>query len=251
MKLISLNTWGGRAGREEILEFFSAYSDVDIFCLQEMWDGGHHMAGTITGGMRLENIVYELMTDIGSILTEHTPYFRPHFYDWYGLAMFIRKDLEVVQEGDVFVYKEKGFALEDDLGNHARNIQYLTIKTGSSVKTIINFHGLWNGQGKTDTSDRLVQSENIIRFLEDLSHPYILVGDFNLLPNTESIKKFEAIGLRNLIKEFGVDSTRSKHYTKPEKFADYAFVSNGIIVNDFKVLDIHVSDHLPLLLDFA
>ena len=74
------------------------------------------------------------------------------------------------------------------------------------------------------------------------------MGDFNLLPETQSIKKLESIGLRNLIKEYGVTSTRTAHYTKLEKYADYMFVSRDIEVADFKVLPDAVSDHSPLYL---
>jgi endonuclease/exonuclease/phosphatase family metal-dependent hydrolase len=61
---------------------------------------------------------------------------------------------------------------------------------------------------------------------------------------------FEDFGLRNLVKEYGVISTRTHFYTKPEKFADYIFVLQGIDVKDFRVLPDAVSDHSPLYLEF-
>jgi hypothetical protein len=63
MKLISLNTWSGRAGKENLLGFFRRNKDMDIFCLQEMWEGGHEHA--LRWG---ENITTNLMTEVGSIL---------------------------------------------------------------------------------------------------------------------------------------------------------------------------------------
>lgn len=115
--------------------------------------------------------------------------------------------------------------------------------------TIINFHGLWNGKGKTDNEDRILQSRNIVDFIGGLKGEVVLCGDFNLLPDTESIKIFEDAGLRNLIKEYGITSTRTSHYTKPGKYADYVFVSRGVRVKDFKVLPEEVSDHSALLLE--
>ncbi|MEK7201275.1 MAG: endonuclease/exonuclease/phosphatase family protein, partial [Patescibacteria group bacterium] len=67
----------------------------------------------------------------------------------------------------------------------------------------------------------------------------------------ESVSRIEAAGLRNLIKEYHVTSPRTSHYTKPEKFADYAFVSAEVTVEDFKVLPDEVSDHAPLYLEFS
>ena len=246
MKLISLNTWAGRAGKENLLDFFKRHRNVDVFCLQEIWEGGRHYA--VPWG---DNMDTDCLTNIGNVLTGHTAFFRPHYHDWWGIAMFAKKDLNIQQEGELFVHKEKedSFA-KDDAVNHARNIQYMTIGTSHGPRTIVNFHGLWTGNGKGDTDDRLQQSDNIIRFLKTLSHPYVLCGDFNLLPETQSLKKLENNGLRNLIKEFGITSTRSSHYKKPIRFADYTFVSDGITINDFKVLPDEVSDHLAMYLDF-
>jgi endonuclease/exonuclease/phosphatase family metal-dependent hydrolase len=57
--------------------------------------------------------------------------------------------------------------------------------------------------------------------------------------------------MTNLVTKFGVTSTRSSHYLKEEKFADYILVSPHVEVNDFQVLQEEVSDHLPLLLEFT
>ena len=55
--------------------------------------------------------------------------------------------------------------------------------------------------------------------------------------------------MRNLIKEFGVTSTRTSFYTKPVKFADYVFVSKDINLKNLKILPHEVSDHTPLLIE--
>lgn len=250
MRIISLNTWGGRGGKENLLNFFRKNKDVDIFCLQEMWNGGEQMGGKITGGAVLENIVYRLIPEIQNILADHNVYFRPHYHDWYGLAVFVKKDLKVIEDGELFVYKDRGYTDPEEEGNHARNIQWLTFDTKVGPRTVINFHGLWNGQGKNDSDDRLLQSDNIINFLKNLKTPHVMCGDFNLRPDTKSVKKFEDFGLRNLIKEYGITSTRTSLYTKSEKFADYTFVSKEIKVNDFKILPDEVSDHAAMFVDF-
>jgi len=253
MKVISLNTWGGRAGKEGLLRFFKRNSDADIFCLQEMWSAPYeHLEGKDAGGVPLDhsNIMVYGLQEIAAVLSDHRDYFRPHHMDNYGLAMYVRKGLKVIDEGEVYVYKEKGHLPERDAGFHARNVQYVTIDTQLGRRTVMNFHGLWNGQGKGDGEDRLEQSRRIIEFLKTLDHPYVLIGDFNLLPDTQSLKMLEESGLRNLIKEYGITSTRTSHYAKPEKFADYALASEGIDVKEFKVLPDEVSDHAPLLIEF-
>jgi endonuclease/exonuclease/phosphatase family metal-dependent hydrolase len=203
MKLVSLNTWGGRRWQD---------------------------------------------------LQEYNHFYHPHLEDYWGLAMFVRKDIDVIDFGEVFVHKKRGYNLElEKQGQTAKNIQYVHVELDNKPLTIINFHGLWNGLGKGDSGDRLSQSRNIISFFKTLKEEggeIVFVGDFNLDPETESLKMFEKFGLRNLVKEYRVTSTKTSFYTKPGKFADYIFVSSGIKVNDFKVLLDEVSDHSPLYLDF-
>ena len=250
MKVISLNTWGGKAGHEELMAFLRVHEDVDIFCLQEIWCGGEEMVGKIAGAAPLTGIDLNLLNNIQKVLPNHTHYFRPHFNDYYGLALFVRKNIKVLEEGEIFVYRARVDPDED--GNHARNLQYIRIGITDHEYVLAQVHGLWNGQGKGDSEDRLTQSDNIVQFITSLEVPVVLMGDFNLRPDTESVRKLEAAGMRNLISEFGITSTRTLLYTKSsEQFADYAFVSDGITVEDFKVLPDEVSDHAPLYLEFS
>ncbi|HEX4103925.1 MAG TPA: endonuclease/exonuclease/phosphatase family protein [Candidatus Paceibacterota bacterium] len=245
MKLISLNTWAGRAGKEKLLDFLKHHEDVDIFCFQEIWEGGHEYA------KRWNGLHTTLLTDIGAVLREHRSFFRPHYMDWWGIAMFIKKDLDIMNEGELFVYKDRGYADKNEEANHARNLQYATITTPRGLCTVMNLHGAWIANSKKkDTESRLLQSDNVVRFAKGLKNPYVFCGDLNLDPVSESIKKFEDAGMRNLIKGYGITSTRSSHYKKPLRFADYTLVSPGINVVDFKVLPDEVSDHLAMYLEF-
>ena len=87
-------------------------------------------------------------------------------------------------------------------------------------------------------------------FLNTLDAPVILCGDFNLRPDTESIKILEE-NMHNLVKDYNIQSTRTSLYPKAERFADYILTSNEIIVQDFKVLPDEVSDHSPLWVEFS
>lgn len=187
--------------------------------------------------------------EINQYIPNHTGLFAPQIHDHYGLAMFVKNDLKISNQGDVFVYKHKGYIPDGDLGFHARNLQYVTIEHNNQKISLLNFHGLWTGKGKLDNDDRIQQSQNIIAFCEKIDHPYVLCGDFNLEPDTESIKILEGFGLKNLVKEYGITSTRTSFYTKSGKFADYIFTSPEIIVKDFKVLPDEVSDHAPLYIE--
>lgn len=254
MKIISLNIWGGRAGKEKLLGFFQKHAgDVDVFCLQEVWSAPYNIPeGTPVGGRNIkqEEIMTYAFQEIGGVLADYQSIFHPAFLDDYGLALYIKKDWVVVESGDVFVYKNRGYIPEGDPGDHARNVQYATLEREGTSITIMNFHGLWTtkpeGKGKQDIPERLEQSDNIVSFTQELKTPFVLIGDFNLLPTTESIQKLEDAGMKNLIREYGVTSTRTVYYDKEERFADYAFVSPELTVQEFAVLPDEVSDHSPL-----
>lgn len=255
MKLISLNTWGGRAGKENLLKFFENNKKIiDIFCLQEISSAPYEHQQSGSAGEKdiiQDDILVYAKQEISKILVDHSSYFHPHHLENYGLMTLLHKNILIKKSGDIFVFKYKGFIPEDDIGHHARNIQYFTFNLDGKEITVINFHGLWNGRGKTDSEDRLEQSKKIISFIETLKGEIILCGDFNLRPDTKSIKMFEDFGLINLVKENNITSTRTSFYKKEEKFADYIFVSKGIKVNEFKVLSEEVSDHSALLIDFG
>ena len=196
MKIISLNTWGGRAGKEGLLAFFKRHAaTTDVFCLQEVWSAPHeHLDGVEAGGWKInhdEIMVYGLQ-EISEALADFEALFHPHFGDNYGLMMLMNKKWRIQKSGELFVYLQKGhYPTDGDIGNHARNIQYVTFETGEGTRTVINFHGLWNGKGKNDSPERIEQSEKILEFTKSLNHPFVLCGDFNLKPDTQSLQKFE------------------------------------------------------------
>lgn len=245
MKIITLNTWGGRV-QKEFMDFLSKNQDVDVFCFQEIYHKSTH-THVEQGGLDPNLTLFD---DIGKVLPNHKGYFRPHYIETYGLAVFVKNGLQVEQEDEHFVHRHKGYIPDGAVGNHARNVQVVVLKTDKGKLNIFNFHGLWNGGGKTDTEDRLNQSKKLAEYIERFEGAKILCGDFNLEPHTESIKVVENLPMRNLIKEYRIISTRTSYYTKDVRFADYMFVNDQVEVRDFRVLTDEVSDHAPLLLDF-
>jgi exonuclease III len=243
MKLISLNTWGGEAG-PIILDFFKKNREVDIFLLQEVFH--HATEKTEWTGRNMR----ELFNEIEKSLPDHQGYFAPSTFNEYGLAGFIRKEITVNETADIFVFRWKDSLVGRDGTTLSNNMQYFKITHDNKDYTVANLHGLWNGKGKTDTEERLEQSRKIKHFLKTATtEKNLLCGDFNLAPDTKSLAMLEE-GARNLIKEYGVTSTRSELYTKDIKFADYVLVSPAVEVKDFRVLQDVVSDHLPLLVEF-
>jgi len=236
MKIIFLNSWFGRVGRA-YLDFINKESkDTDIFCLTE--------------------VTPKLFIDLKSILKNHEGLYEEGIFlkslsvvD--GMAIFLKDGLKHGASSKVDIYRnstrDTGFA------------QHVSVDKNNKILHILSVHGKTHPGHKFDTPARINQSQRIIDFLEGKKGPKIVGGDFNLMPVTRSVKMFERSGFRNLIKEFDIRSTRNKISWEQFKnepgfikqyFADYAFVSKGVLVNKFSVPNIEISDHLPLILDF-
>jgi endonuclease/exonuclease/phosphatase family metal-dependent hydrolase len=240
MKLITLNIWGGHV-LEPLLNFISAHQEIDIFCFQEVYCDAPHK---ISSDDRKVNL--DIFGELQNLLPNHKGLFKPVVKNIYGIAMFVKKGIEVLQEGEVVIHENPNYL---GIGpTHSRNLQWIKCRSQNKNRYILNVHGLWNGKGKTDSPERIAQSQKIKSFSGSLVDPLVLCGDFNLRPDTKSIQIIEK-GFKNLIQLYDVKSTRTSLYEKEEKFADYVFLSPEIEIKSFEVLKDEVSDHAPLFLE--
>lgn len=241
MKLITLNLWGGQL-RNPLLKFIHHHQDIDIFCLQEVY---HKARRKITEND--SELSLNIFSDLQKLLPNHYAIFKPAVDNVYGIAMLLKKNIEILSEGEINIHQKKH---HPGIGeNHSRNLQWVECESDKQIYSILNVHGLWNGRGKVDTPDRISQSHRIRHFMDTINTPQIVCGDFNLRPDTESMHIIEK-GMNNLITTHKVRSTRTSYYQKEEKYADYILTSPEIRVNQFAVLNDEVSDHAPLFLDF-
>lgn len=159
----------------------------------------------------------------------------------------------IAKHDNQFYYNE--YRYEYDATNFrekdwCRSIQNVILDIQDKKIQIINVHGIWN-KDKIGDNRTIAQSEFILsQIREDIA--CIVLGDFNLLPNTKSIQMINR-KMKNLIDIYNIKSTRPTFNDGLDKgniVCDYIFVNDKIKVNDFKVLQSNASDHLPLLLDF-
>jgi endonuclease/exonuclease/phosphatase family metal-dependent hydrolase len=248
MKLITLNTWGGVV-YEPLAEFIKKHSvDTDIFCFQEVFPSSGVKRAS------LGEIRPKLFSDIQTILTDFNGYHaQAQESDVGGLAIFINKSFIISKIEHIVTFSMQGAIIDrnhPDYFSMGRDFQRLEFNHSGKTYSILNFHGLWDGKGKSDTVKRIEQSEKVRKLFDESKGARILCGDFNLEPDTKSIDILSK-GNRNLIKEYKITSTRSSFYPKSIKFADYMIVSPEVEVKDFKVIQDKVSDHLPLCLEFS
>jgi exonuclease III len=259
MKIVSLNIWAGKEGNA-LTAFIEANRDADVFCFQEVWRSPRADVTVSNGGTRVH-----IFDELVRLLPEYHSCFYPaqRNFDLEGIspietesgqATFTKKGIEIVAEDQVYTYE--GREHPGDWSETATDFIFTRILWKGGILTILNFHGIGLPGHKLDIPTRLEQSKRILEFIAKEQGEIVLIGDFNLLPETESIKMIDRSGLRNLISEYGITMTRSKinpYYGTPDQqnFADYAFVSGGITIEKFELpQECVASDHLPMILEF-
>lgn len=228
MKIVSLNTWRGECSvaLKEYIE--TQAKDTDIFLFQEASDDMERIRSQeLRGWQNVMTSKYEHLT--GDDLCQ---------------ATCLREGIKLLASGAFFPHdKDQGLGLWTEL-----------LVAGERY-IICNIHGAAFPGDKQDTEARIAQSTEILEFLKDKPGKHIIMGDFNLFPDTHSIKMLEEYGYRNLIREYNIDTTRNEMAWKSypdnkQLWADYTFVSGNVEVTDFQVPKNEVSDHLPMILEF-
>lgn len=238
-----------------LMHFFKKYGpETDIFCLQEVFDVEQWM---LDERHPEEHVRGDLFRKIAKELPGFEGSFA-HFDDRpsrQSLAVFFRGNLPVRKIDDFVVYVPEQPVEEGSHVISSRKLQTITLEHGGQELLIANFHGLWNGGGKFDTEERLEQSRKVRAAIDAHMGPKVLCGDFNLLPDTESVAILDR-DMRNLVKESGIVSTRTSLYRKHDdqaepKYADYMITSPDLAVRKFEVLSDVVSDHAALRIELA
>lgn len=227
MKIITLNTWGGQL-KEEITTFTRQQAQyVDVFCFQETYK--------------------QIRTIAQEILSEYTEVYAEKYItddDQFLQSIFVRNEYPIVDSGTIFA---EDFSVGLGL--------WATIQSPQGPLLICNYHGMSRPVDKLDTPERLSVSKTLSDFVLQKQLPSVILGDFNLLETTQSIKYFKESGFRDLIQENNITNTRNRYVW--ERFPDtiqyhasFVFTTAEIKNPKLTVLPDLVSDHMPLLLEF-
>lgn len=112
MKLLSLNIWGGKI-YPEIINFLQRYVGiVDIFCFQEVFDTKEHIE-------KYHFVRTNIWQELSQLFMDYHKFYDPrmkgydsdghmvHFDFTTGLGVFVKREMEIVDEIDYFTYRKK------------------------------------------------------------------------------------------------------------------------------------------------
>jgi len=226
MKILFFNINRGRNNFQGIVNFIITNSDINIWCFQEI---DRDALNEVCKNLK-DYKIKEYSKEIEN-------------FGYFNLATFVRKD-----------YQKINFEILEDNNNQTAPAVYVSFESGNSKYNILNFHGTYLPANKLDTKVREEASQKLINFMKNKEGIKIIGGDFNLLPDTKSIKVFEDNNYRNLIKDFKISTTRNENAWRlypnnKQYFADYVFISENTLIKKFEVIKNDVSDHLPMMLE--
>jgi endonuclease/exonuclease/phosphatase family metal-dependent hydrolase len=223
LKAVSLNVWRG-ARMEELKAFIAKHAPTThIFSLQEASP--------------------ETRLALAPSLAEFTSftYAKPAYGNGkFEMATYVRQGLGATGTRVLFHEdRTTGAALVTD------------IHQGDKSLRVVNVHGIaYQGDKKTDNPARIRQSRKIIETATGAG-PALVIGDFNLGKETQSVQMFSGAGFKDLIDEYGIETTRNENawgrFPEKQLYADFAFVSPGVEVTNFMVPGDVVSDHQALI----
>lgn len=255
IKFLTLNIFNG-SYLENCIDFLKT-EKADVFVLQEVYNGPQEADK--------KHRAYEVIKlAFGDF---HSYYSAEYYKNINGLkidsgkAIFSRFPV-VKQESTFFIgeYRERKSENAEEFVNCGRSLQYVQLNAEGAELNIFNIHGIWGFDGK-DTPARLEMSR-VVRQETGKCSGVILAGDFNLTPETQTIKNIEKdlinvfagrlISTFNLkIKELGMKSGKYSWKAKDLKGFAVSVVDMVFISPEFKISKSEqpkpdVSDHYPL-----
>ncbi|OCP00968.1 MULTISPECIES: endonuclease/exonuclease/phosphatase family protein [unclassified Ensifer] len=265
MRILSLNAWGGKLHSPLIA--YLAEVDADVLCLQEVARSPTTEAEWLTyrdGDVELPQRA-NLFDEIAAVLPGHDGFFCPTargtlldgnkpVTSEFGLATFVRRSHSIIGQTLGFVH---GSFSSDGWGPHprARNAHCIRIfdhGAGAAI-TIAQMHGLREISGKNDSPARHAQADVLAKLIRQVwpgNERLVVCGDFNVLPDSATFQVLAELGLTDLVVSRGHTDTRTSHYLKDGRFADYMLMNGNARAARFEVVaQPEVSDHRALLLD--
>ena len=265
MRIMSLNAWGGTL-HAQLLSYLGN-STPEVLCLQEIINSPETDREWLEYRDK-DHVLPQranLFAEIRRGLPHHEAYFCPaaqgELWDGdrpvpsrWGLATFVHDSLAVIGQAQGFVHKGYG---ADGFGAHPRSRNAHAIRlfdhVGERTVVVSHMHGLRDLGGKGDTPERLEQAKRFLALTRQIAVPgdrVVMCGDFNVEPDSATLRLLAEAGMVELVTGLGFEGTRTSSYKKPGKFADYMLVDDPTAVKSFDVVrSPEVSDHCPLIVE--
>ncbi len=243
-KIITLNIWLGGMLFDAVVDFIRQ-ENPDILALQEVYDG---KSNKLEVRLRCFSILKQKLNFEHSSYTPAFTQVMPEGNINQGNAVFSKFPIISTDTKFYDVPFDSHYEMPADNYDHVpRNLQHVCMRAGEHDIHMYNTHGIW-GRNGDDTPRRIAMCKTIASQVKGKPRT-ILVGDFNMDPDTRAIGQIE----KHLVNVFdgelpsSFNMKRKDNPTLASVVSDMAFVSKDVRVVERYCPEVDVSDHLPLV----
>lgn len=214
-----------RSSRRNLTKIAAFLNDLepDVVGLVEVDDGSYRM--------RRKNQVELLAEALG------------HYHSYsckYAKTSFWRRVPVVNRQGNAFLARDR--IRNETFHFFDKGMKRLVIELELEHLVVYLVHLSLGGRA------RHRQLANLYDLVRRTDKPCLVAGDFNMLWGEREIDLFlAATGLRNA----NTDREPTFPSQKPNRHLDFVLHSKEIVVEDFQIPQVMLSDHLPLVVDFT
>ncbi|HVA96831.1 MAG TPA: endonuclease/exonuclease/phosphatase family protein [Candidatus Acidoferrales bacterium] len=248
IKLLQLNINADNYWDKQI--HYITSHDFDIIHLQEL-TGKDTIVGNIHSRRNtfaeLQKILQDKYYGVLSIAQRYTSSSDAYM----GNGIFYKNHYKLLAKKELILSKFAPFPSDSTAyENVGRTVLHLTFEIENKQISCINTHAAWGGD-HIEKPFQTKQGEMLFDYLQTVTPPFVLSGDFNITPDQPLIKKIDTL-TRNLITEHKITNTldpknhRAKQLFPKGLAVDYIFTSKDLEVKKFAVIDEDLSDHFGL-----
>lgn len=245
--VVTLNIWNGGRLLDQAVEFLQEQA-AELMFLQEVYHG--------------QDPLFEARFRTVSLLQAAFPKYHAQFAPLY---LDTRAQEGPIEEGQLILSRwplseNQGIFFDIPFGEYNQDthpdfshfpamVQVATAQIDGQPIKLLNVHGPVNYDGTADT-DRRLRMRDVLLAEIDTDQPVILAGDFNVRPETQTIRSLAQV-LTPVFAEGGLTSSFNMQRKTNPGFATAA-VDNIMVSEHFKIVsrecpNVDISDHLPLV----
>ncbi len=236
MKILQLNVWDGKVSGA-LLNFIKQ-NDFDLICLQEaVWSPKNDILEVFSASV--EQIKTASRLNYESRATNYT---IPAFGSEIHQGNVILSRTEIIDEKIIAAYgEEKTVSSSQELLDHCFKAQLVKLENGLNV---VNYHGYWVPSPVGDETT-VAAMQKVAQMIKNTDGPLVMCGDLNVIHESPAMRQLDF--LKDLTHEYHINNTLSGLKFDSNIACDHILVNDQIKVLDFKVLDVIISDHKPLI----
>jgi endonuclease/exonuclease/phosphatase family metal-dependent hydrolase len=226
-------------------------SDFDIIQLQEL-TGKDTINGNINSKRDVFAELQKLLSDKYNAELAIAQRYTSSPFSYMGNATFYKTSFELIKKKELQL-SSYGGPFPSELTSYegiGRKVLHLTFEIENKQISFLNAHLAW-AKTPTEEPHQTKQGEILLNYLETVSHPFVLTGDFNLDPQQPTVQGINKLA-HNLIEENHVTNTlnprthRAKILFPTGVAVDYIYVSKDLKIKNFSIVEEDISDHLGL-----